>query len=91
MGSNPEPAVHVRYYAGMVDRVGLETETYLDASTLGSLAEMIVARHGQDVAEALRACSFLVGGVPLRGAEEVLTPSEDGEIRVEILPPFAGG
>lgn len=78
--------VRVRYYAGMVDRAGTEEETFTDVETLTDLKEAVIARHGDQITSPLSACSLLVDGqvvsdsdLPVRG------------LRVEVLPPFAGG
>lgn len=79
--------VAVRYYAGMVDRAGVEEETFAGPMTLGELQQYIVTRHGEAIRLPLSACSFLVNG---RALTEPTTTLENSD-HVEVLPPFAGG
>ena len=79
--------VTLRYYAGMVDRVGAEEETVMAPATLAEVQEVIVARHGETIRPALAACSFLAEGRVLTDPE---TPLGGVEL-LEVLPPFAGG
>ncbi len=74
----------VRYFAAAAEAAGCEQET-LDAATVGELKAMLVACYGDPMSRALASGSFLVDGVVSRDdAREI-------GLRVDVLPPFAGG
>lgn len=78
--------INVTYYAGMVDRAGLETERYGSVSTLEDLTKAIATRHGEEIVKPLSSCSFLVNGRVITDPGAQLPGTS-----VEVLPPFAGG
>ncbi len=80
--------VTVRYFAGAQVAAGTGEET-LDlpvGARVIDLVRVLAARHGAELARVLTAASFLV--------DEVTGPADralrDG-VRVDVLPPFAGG
>jgi molybdopterin converting factor small subunit len=83
------PTVTVRYWAGMRQAAGVETEQVAGQT----LAEVLLAvRHRRDeaFARSLAVCSLVVSEKPVgtRDAESVTLV--EGDV-VEVLPPFAGG
>jgi sulfur-carrier protein len=87
-GTGETVDVTVRYFAGARAAAGITEESVsLPAgATVARLVDLLVDRHGTDLARVLVACSFLVDEVA--GGPE--RPLRDG-IRVDVLPPFAGG
>lgn len=75
----------VRYWAAARAAAGVAEEPY-DAETLGEAMAAAGERHGAELGQVLRRCSFLVDGVRATPA----TTLWDGAV-VEVLPPFAGG
>mgnify|MGYP002735264537 CR=1 FL=1 len=88
--------VETTYYAGAADRLGTRVEAYEGVDTAEELLESIVARHGERVRPMLASCAFLTergrvdGNNPLRPVGE--SAAVGGEtVKVDVLPPFAGG
>lgn len=77
--------VRVRYFAAASDAAGREEEVIPGASTVGELRAVLVERYGDAMARVLASGSFLVDGVVSRDASRPLG------VRVDVLPPFAGG
>ena len=75
----------MRYFAGAAEAAGTESEQ-LAARTVGELRRLMVAAHGQPLAQVLGRCSILVDGV--RSDDGAHLGPNDG---VDVLPPFAGG
>jgi molybdopterin synthase sulfur carrier subunit len=76
--------VEVRYFASAAEAAGCEQET-LEAATVGELRGLLVSRYGDAMTRVLAAGSFLVDGVVSRDDTRALG------LRVDVLPPFAGG
>jgi molybdopterin converting factor small subunit len=76
--------VEVRYFAAAAEAASCESEA-LDASTVGALKSLLIARYGDPMARVLASGSFLVDGVVSRDDARALG------VRVDVLPPFAGG
>lgn len=76
--------VSVRYFASAAEAAGCEEES-LEATTVGELRGLLVARYGEPMSRVLSAGSFLVDGVVSRDDSRALG------LRVDVLPPFAGG
>lgn len=76
--------VEVRYFASAAEAAGREQES-LEAATVGELRALLVARYGDPMSRVLAAGSFLVDGVVSRDDTRALG------LRVDVLPPFAGG
>jgi molybdopterin converting factor small subunit len=81
--------VTVRYWAAARDAAGV-TEERLPAGTLAEVIEAAVARHGQQLAEVLSRCSFLVDEAPAGRRDPRVVDLRPDSV-VEALPPFAGG
>ncbi|MFN0281051.1 MAG: MoaD/ThiS family protein [Kineosporiaceae bacterium] len=80
--------VRVRYFAGAAKAAGVSEERLAvpRGTTVGVLADTLVARHGTALARVLAASSFLLDEVTADAAR----PLHDGAL-VDVLPPFAGG
>lgn len=81
--------VEVRYFAAAAEAAGCDSETVpLPAgATVGSLLDALAQRHGPALTAVAARCALLVDGVLHRDrAEAVGAP-----VRVDVLPPFAGG
>jgi molybdopterin synthase sulfur carrier subunit len=80
--------VTVRYYAGARAAAGTQEERLqLDGvADLNALIQALIERHGPDLARVLAASSYLLDEVA--GSRD--RPLRDG-VRVDVLPPFAGG
>ncbi|MCG7443867.1 MoaD/ThiS family protein [Dermabacter vaginalis] len=86
----------VRFFAGAAHAFGTSQHTVeFEGTTLGDLLEALragaVESAGPDSATVLRRCSFLVNTVSENDPSAELSPGEDGTLRVDVLPPFAGG
>ena len=80
--------ITIRYFAAAAAAAGTEQEIWDRPETLAQLRTQLIDAHGTEMAQVLRAGSFLVNGVVRRDAGE-LGPT--GELTVDVLPPFAGG
>jgi sulfur-carrier protein len=76
----------VRYFAAARAAAGV-TDEVVPTGTLEQLLDALARRHGQRLAQILKASSFLLDGVACR---EPSTPVL-AQSTVDILPPFAGG
>jgi len=74
----------VRYFAAAAEASGVQSEM-LSALTVGELRGLLVSRYGDAMARVLASGSFLVDGVVSRDDARSLG------LRVDVLPPFAGG
>lgn len=81
-------SVSLRYFAGVAEAAGTPEESVEVAAgtTVAGLRERLAALHGADFARALGVSALLMDGV--RVAEDAELPTG---IRIEVLPPFAGG
>lgn len=75
----------VRYFAGAAAAAGTEVEQ-LAAGTVGELRAVMLAHHGDKLAQVIDRCSILVDGVRSDDA----APLQESDV-VDVLPPFAGG
>lgn len=80
-----EAQVTVRYFAAAADAAGRLEETLPAVVTVGALRAMLIDRYGDAMARVLASGSFLVDGVVSRDDSRALG------LRVDVLPPFAGG
>ena len=86
----------VRFFAGAAHAFGTsEQRVEFEGTTLGDLLEALrsggISEAGPDAGEVLGRCSFLVNAVSENDPKARLVASEGGTIRVDVLPPFAGG
>jgi molybdopterin converting factor small subunit len=75
----------VRYFASAAEAAGREEESLESVPTVGELRAVLVDRYGDAMARVLASGSFLVDGVVSRDDARALG------LRVDVLPPFAGG
>ncbi len=77
--------VTIRYFAAAAEAAGREEESLPAVATVGELRAHLVATYGDAMARVLASGSFLVDGVVSRDDSRALG------LRVDVLPPFAGG
>ncbi|MCW3813883.1 MoaD/ThiS family protein [Micromonospora sp. DR5-3] len=77
----------VRYFAGARAAAGRSEEAVLAGRSLDELVDELTARHGERLADVLKAASFLVDGVACHDRQAPLPAG----VTVDVLPPFAGG
>jgi molybdopterin converting factor small subunit len=82
------PPVHLHYWAGAKAAANTAEET-VEAPSVRRALEIVTAARGGRFGRVLSACSLLVDGVAAHDAD--LDRPLDGPVRVEVLPPFAGG
>ena len=80
-----DPVVTVRYFAAAADAAGLIEETLPAVETVGALRAVLIEKYGEPMTRVLASGSFLVDGVVSRD------DSRELGLRVDVLPPFAGG
>jgi len=82
------PSVHLRYWAGAKAAAGVAEET-VEAGSVRAALDLVRAQHDDRFRRVLTACTLLVDGIAAheRDLDRVL----EGPVRVEVLPPFAGG
>ena len=77
--------VEVRYFAAAAEAAGVIEELLPSVATVGALRSVLIDRYGDAMARVLASGSFLVDGVVSRDDSRALG------LRVDVLPPFAGG
>ncbi len=78
--------MHVTYFASIADLLGVAAEELdVPARTVGEVRAAVGRRHGAEAAAAARACVVLDGDTLLRADDDPVS------VRVDLLPPFAGG
>jgi molybdopterin synthase sulfur carrier subunit len=77
--------VALRYFAAAAEAAGREEESLPAVATVGELRALLVRTYGDAMARVLASGSFLVDGVVSRDDSRALG------VRVDVLPPFAGG
>ena len=84
--------VHVRYFAGAAEAAGRAEEdlTVPAGATAEDLLSVIRAGRGPRVARVLGISSLLVDDVVREDLRTPLHP-DAATVRVDVLPPFAGG
>lgn len=82
--------VEMRYFAAAADAAGADSEevTVGRGATIDDLRTTVGELHGAEMARVLGLCSFLLDG---QVAEPDTTLPSTERIRVDVLPPFAGG
>lgn len=80
--------VQLRYFAGVAEAAGTAEENVEVAAgtTAAGLRDQLAALHGPDFARTLGVSALLSDGVRVGDDAELPTG-----IRLEVLPPFAGG
>ncbi|WP_091409577.1 MoaD/ThiS family protein [Friedmanniella luteola] len=82
------PSVHLHYWAGARAAAGTVSEV-VEAGSVRQALELAGTGRDARFARVVAACSLLVDGLAARDAE--LDAPLDRPVRVEVLPPFAGG
>ena len=82
------PSVHLHYWAGAKAAAGTAEET-VEAPSVRSALDLAGAHRDERFRRVLGACSLLLDGVAAH-AEDLDQPLTKA-VRVEVLPPFAGG
>lgn len=87
------PPVHVRYFAAAAEAAGTSHETVeLAAGSTGAdLVASLRSAHGEQLGRVLAISSLLVDGVVAEDLSRPISPSDGRSVRVDVLPPFAGG
>ncbi|MGH8881130.1 MAG: MoaD/ThiS family protein [Stackebrandtia sp.] len=85
----PTVTIRVRYFAGAKAAAGVAEESVdvQAGSTISDVLMTLGTRHGEALERVLTAASYLVDGVAVRDKSNVVTE----RIRLDVLPPFAGG
>ncbi|MBD7916773.1 MoaD/ThiS family protein [Cellulomonas sp. Sa3CUA2] len=81
--------VEVRYFAAAAEAAGVQEE-HVDlppGTTVGGLLDALAERHGPALADVAARCALLVDGVLHRDRDARVGAA----VRVDVLPPFAGG
>ncbi|HZA73598.1 MAG TPA: MoaD/ThiS family protein [Propionibacteriaceae bacterium] len=81
--------VSLYYWAGARAAAGVESESTLATTVREALQGVVAARADPAFSRVVKACSLLVDGVAAHpdDLDRVLTEP----VRVDVLPPFAGG
>jgi molybdopterin synthase sulfur carrier subunit len=82
-------SVSLHYWAGARAAAGLETETVSAGSVAEAIRAVVARRQDARFALIIKASSVLING--LAAHEQDLERPLSASVRVEILPPFAGG
>ena len=98
--------ITIRYFAAACQAVGRDSETIdVAEDSTESIVDLVRRSTPRDIDQLLAASSFLVNEEPVDAhaslaqalgmsslsAEAVATLAEQGGIRLDVLPPFAGG
>lgn len=81
--------ISIHYWAGARSAAGVSTEDIEAPSVADALSMARASRTDPRFDRVLSVSSVLVDGVAVHGAQ--LGHTVQGVVRVEILPPFAGG
>lgn len=81
--------VQVRYFAGARAAAGIDEEMLAlpAGATVADAARSATERHGDKLGKVIASSSFLLDGIAVRSRTARLS---DG-VRLDVLPPFAGG
>jgi sulfur-carrier protein len=80
--------VSLHYWAGARAAAGMDEESILTTSVAEALRHAVAARDDR-FSRIIQACSLLIDGVAASSAD--LDRPLTGPVRVDVLPPFAGG
>ena len=81
--------VSLYYWAGARAAAGVESETTAASTVAEALATVLATRADPAFSRVVQACSLLVDGVAAHPDD--LDRPLSGPVRVDVLPPFAGG
>jgi molybdopterin synthase sulfur carrier subunit len=80
--------VSLHYWAGARAAAGVTDESFPSSSVADALRQAEAARDAR-FTRVIQACSLLIDGVAASAAD--LDQPLTGPVRVDVLPPFAGG
>ena len=78
----------LHYWAG-ARAAAVVAEEQFEANTIAAALEAACQSRGSAFRRVVSACSLLVDGLAVHAAD--LERPRSGSVRVELLPPFAGG
>jgi sulfur-carrier protein len=81
--------VSLYYWAGAKAAAGVESESVSASSVAEALRAVVETRADPAFSRVVKACSLLVDGVAAHPDD--LERGLSGPVRVDVLPPFAGG
>ena len=81
--------VSLYYWAGARAAAGVESETTAALTVAEALETVLTTRADPAFSRVVKACSLLVDGVAAH-PDDLRRPLS-GPVRVDVLPPFAGG
>ena len=87
--TNPMATVSLHYWAAAKAAAGVAEEKWEAASVADALAMAGRSRTDPRLASVIGASTVLIDGLAARAGD--LSAPLDGPVRVEVLPPFAGG
>ena len=87
--NTPMTTVLLHYWAGARAAAGVETEAFAAPTIAAALQQAADSRADPRFAQVLAGSSLLVDGRTLH--EEDRQRALEGDVTVEVLPPFAGG
>ena len=85
--------VTVRYFAAARAAAGVAAEdlTLPAGATAADLTDLLAVRHGSELGRILGISSLLVDDVVREELDGPLAAGDRPVVRVDVLPPFAGG
>ena len=86
--STPMVMVSLYYWAGARAAAGVETESFSVRSVAEAIRQAVQARDDR-FSRVVQACSLLIDGLAATPADLDRVLAEP--VRVDVLPPFAGG
>ena len=81
--------VSLYYWAGARAAAGVESESIMATTVAEALQTVVETRADPRFSRVVKACSLLVDGVAAHPDD--LARVLSGPVRVDVLPPFAGG
>ncbi|WP_043500036.1 MoaD/ThiS family protein [Georgenia sp. SUBG003] len=84
---------HVRYFAAAAEAAAVPAEDVplADGATAEDLVAALAEAHGPTLGRVLAICSLLVDDVVREDRDTPLAAPGASGVRVDVLPPFAGG
>ena len=81
-------SMSLHYWAGARAAAGVAHEE-VEADSIADALELVCSSRGPEFRRVVSACSLLVDG--LAAHPDDIARTRTGSLRVELLPPFAGG
>lgn len=81
--------IRLRFFASAMAAAGVAEldVSVIDGATINDVLAQVPSAPGQNLAEVLARCSYLLNTV---STTDVATPVQGGDL-LDVLPPFAGG